>query len=105
MQRALQRSTRAEIGPMRLGKARMVDEVGLQRHHHRGLALARMHDALLVVEHLLRRLMPDHAVGRGGDGGCELTCELCRQRIERAPVARILTIMCSIRTKRPHSYI
>jgi hypothetical protein len=46
-----------------------------------------MHDALLVVEHLLRHLMPGHAVTRGGDGGCELACELCRQRIESAPVA------------------
>src|SRR5580700_2494546 len=48
--RARQSRAHAEIGPMRLREPRMVDEFGLQRHHHRGLALAGMHDAVLILE-------------------------------------------------------
>ena len=59
MDRARQRAANAEIGTMRFGEARMVDEVGLQRHHHRGLGLAGMHDAVLVIEDRLRaRALP-----------------------------------------------
>src|SRR6185437_10601463 len=75
------------VGSLRLVEARAVDEAGLDRHHHRGLALAGVQDLVLILQNRLGRAFRDLPVREIDQRDLELDGELADRDDERRDVA------------------